>query len=107
MAMLKFSFLLLVFCSLIFLVNADCDSKEELKFCKTQCNKDRDCQDEPNLNCNSKCKQACKIIKEEFGTRSRVCKQVMLASLTYTRRKEEVPEEYEDQYTKEHPVTRR
>ena len=96
--------LALMACYLCSLAKADCDSREELKFCKKQCNKDRDCQDEPNLNCNSKCKEACDILGKDFGTRNRVCKQVLLAALTYTRRDDIVPEEYDDQYTMEHPV---
>lgn len=81
--------------------NNGCESTEELKFCEKQCKDDPDCNEDTNLSCNAKCKEACGILDEQFGSRERTCKQVLHATIQYNRKPDIVPKDARGYYTEE------
>lgn len=53
-----------------------CENRFEFNKCKNNCYADRDCSDEPNLNCSVKCKQSCFRL-EKIGR----CRGALLANI--------------------------
>ena len=84
-----------------------CESTDELKFCEKQCKKDPDCNEDTNLSCNAKCKEACYILDKKFGTRERLCKQVLHATIQYNRKPDIIPEGAEGYYIDEEKTKKR
>lgn len=53
-----------------------CEDEREFHACRKDCYADRSCNDEANLNCSVKCKQAC-LRNEKLGR----CRAAMLATI--------------------------
>lgn len=60
--------------------SSTCENKSEFNDCKNRCYSDRDCNDEANLNCSMKCKQACQRI-EKIGR----CRGALLETILRVR----------------------